>query len=374
MKELTPSIVPFGIGPSTRLVGLLGYPVAHSLSPAMHNACFRSLGWDVRYLAFAVPPERLGQAIAGIRGLDLIGVNVTIPHKEAVLPYLDQVEPQARGAGSVNTIRNQEAQLLGFNTDGPAFLALLREEGRLDPAGKRAVILGTGGTARTVASYLKRAGIAHLTIAGRNWEKSVRLAQETGAEAGVHLPGSGPSGETKAAEPAPPVPGTAPASERREATPHIPGLPEAIRDASDPTAAYLWGKSPYRRASGESDFSLGPATAHPPALEQITFADCLDQADVLINCTSAGLYPRVEGCPLTSLDPLPRGALVVDVIYNPPHTRLMTLASRRGNQVLGGLGLLIRQASLAWEIWFGQVAPLEIMRRAAEGILSQNVE
>lgn len=328
MDNLNTSAAPFGITPSTRLLGLLGYPVAHSLSPALHNACFQALGWNLRYLAFPVLPERLAQAVAGIRGLDLVGVNVTIPHKEAVLPFLTTIEPAAQKAGSVNTIKNDGGELHGYNTDGPAFLALLREEAGLDPQQKRIVILGTGGTARTVATYLKEAGAGSIVIAGRNLEKAQHLAAATEADAAVVLP----KAESQ------------------------------LEDGSS-------GLNPYSQSANREGGTRRSAVG-----SSLSFRDFLAEAHLLVNCTSAGLYPQVDETPLDCLAPLPKTALVVDVIYNPRETRLMRLAKERGHQVVGGLGLLLRQASLAWEIWFGRPAPLEIMRQTAEGILSKNVE
>ncbi|GFN23285.1 shikimate dehydrogenase [Thermanaeromonas sp. C210] len=167
---------------STRLVGLLGYPVAHSFSPQIHNAAFRALGLDWVYLAFGVEPSRLPAAVEGIRALGFAGANVTIPHKESIMAYLDEIHPLARLIGAVNTVVSREGKLLGYNTDAGGFLRSLEEAG-VDPAGKRALILGAGGAARAVAFALAQARCAALTLANRTEDRAQELARGLG-EAG----------------------------------------------------------------------------------------------------------------------------------------------------------------------------------------------
>ncbi|PRR69933.1 shikimate dehydrogenase [Neomoorella humiferrea] len=160
---------------STRLVALLGYPVEHSLSPLMQNAAFTNAGLDLVYLAFAVTPADLPAALAGLKAMGFLGANVTVPHKEAVIKYLDAVDPTAARIGAVNTIVNEGGRLTGYNTDASGFLRSLQEAG-FDPAGKKAVILGAGGAARAVAFALAGAGCATLTIANRTVERAGHLA------------------------------------------------------------------------------------------------------------------------------------------------------------------------------------------------------
>ncbi|MEM2811511.1 MAG: shikimate dehydrogenase, partial [Candidatus Bathyarchaeia archaeon] len=119
----------------TKVCALIGCPVEHSLSPAMHNAAFQHLGLDYIYVAFNVPPERLGDAVLGIKGLGIYGVNVTMPHKINVIKYLDELDEGARLAGSVNTILNRGEKLVGYTTDGLGALRALRHAG-VDPAGR----------------------------------------------------------------------------------------------------------------------------------------------------------------------------------------------------------------------------------------------
>ncbi|TCP54580.1 shikimate dehydrogenase [Tumebacillus sp. BK434] len=181
---------------STMCVGLFGYPVAHSKSPQMHNAAFARLGLDCAYLAFAVEPERLPDAVAGIRALGLRGVNVTIPHKVAVLPLLDKISPEAELIGAVNTIVNDGGVLTGYNTDGIGYLSALQEETGIEIQGKRVLLLGAGGAARAVAVQMALNGAERLVIAARQQERAAELA----AHLRTHAAADGITMEEAAAE------------------------------------------------------------------------------------------------------------------------------------------------------------------------------
>lgn len=139
----------------TRITGLFGYPVEHTLSPAMHNAAFANMGLDYCYVPFLVHPGSLGQAVAGIRALNLAGVNVTVPHKEAVIPLLDRVDDEAAFIGAVNTVVNSGGMLEGYNTDGRGFMRSLEERG-ISVAGKSIVVAGAGGGSRAISYYLSQ--------------------------------------------------------------------------------------------------------------------------------------------------------------------------------------------------------------------------
>ncbi|ADJ25549.1 shikimate 5-dehydrogenase [Dehalogenimonas lykanthroporepellens BL-DC-9] len=165
----------------TGLLGLLGDPVAHSVSPAMHNAAIDRLGLDYVYLAFRVTPAGLAGALNGVRALGIRGVNLTIPHKTAALGLLDEVDEAARRVGAVNTVVNDAGRLTGYNTDIAGFLAALKKHG-FAPAGQKAVVLGAGGAARAVVFALRDAG-AEVVIANRSIEKADTLAADTGATA-----------------------------------------------------------------------------------------------------------------------------------------------------------------------------------------------
>lgn len=174
------SIAPV-IDANTHLAGVLGYPVRHSLSPAMHNAAFRALGLNWVYLAFEVAPNALSQAIVGVRGLGIRGLNLTIPHKEAVLPLIDGLTDAAQRIGAVNTLFWEAGRLIGDNTDAGGFLRALHEAG-VEPSGQHVLVYGAGGAARAVIYALQQAG-ASITVANRTPERAGALAAAFGAQA-----------------------------------------------------------------------------------------------------------------------------------------------------------------------------------------------
>lgn len=162
---------------TTTITGIFGHPVSHTLSPAMHNAAFDALGLNWRYLPFHVAPERLGEAVAGIRALGLRGVNVTVPHKEAVMQYLDRIDDEAGRIGAVNTIVNDDGVLTGYNTDGRGFVKSLEEQG-ITVGGRRIAMLGAGGAARSVAFSLLASGAASIHIVNRTVSRAASLADD----------------------------------------------------------------------------------------------------------------------------------------------------------------------------------------------------
>jgi shikimate dehydrogenase len=170
----------------TRLVGLLGYPLEHSLSPRMHNAAFRAQGLDVVYVPLAVPPEALDEAMTGLRALGFLGANVTIPHKQAVVPHLDALSPQAAAVGAVNTIVREETddgtvRLRGDNTDVAGFLAPLEPHVEV-LTGTEMLLFGAGGAARAVAyGLLTTLAPTRLTLAARRPRQAEQLAEDLAA-------------------------------------------------------------------------------------------------------------------------------------------------------------------------------------------------
>jgi shikimate dehydrogenase len=155
---------------ATRLVGLIGEPVEHSLSPLMQNAAFAALALDWAYVPLHVQAEALERAVAGLEALGFAGANVTIPHKTAVVGYCDDLDEVAARAGSVNTLVVREGRVLGSSTDGPAVVGLV------DPRGARVLVLGAGGGAQAVATSLGDAGAESITVAARDAERAHALA------------------------------------------------------------------------------------------------------------------------------------------------------------------------------------------------------
>ncbi|QNU25697.1 shikimate dehydrogenase [Geobacillus zalihae] len=163
-----------------KVYGLIGFPVEHSLSPLMHNDAFARLGIPARYHLFSVEPGQVGAAIAGVRALGIAGVNVTIPHKLAVIPFLDEVDEQARRIGAVNTIVNDNGRLVGYNTDGLGYVQALEEEMNITLDGKRILVIGAGGGARGIYFSLLSTAAERIDMANRTVEKAERLVREGG--------------------------------------------------------------------------------------------------------------------------------------------------------------------------------------------------
>ena len=158
----------------TRLCGVIGDPIEHTMSPAIHNAAFIQMGLDYIYIPFHVKEEELGKAIDGMRALNIRGLNVTLPHKVTIIPFLDELDSLAEKIGAVNTVINDEGVLKGSNTDASGFLQALLEGG-IEPKGKRVVVLGGGGASRAISFILAERG-AHLVILNRRLERAAELA------------------------------------------------------------------------------------------------------------------------------------------------------------------------------------------------------
>jgi shikimate dehydrogenase len=171
----------------TRICGLIGDPVEHTMSPAMHNAAFAELGLDFAYLPFRVRPVDLAAAVGGLRALNAIGFNVTIPHKVAVIPLLDELDSLAEKIGAVNTVVNDSGVLKGYNTDASGFLQALLDHD-IEPRDKNIVLLGAGGAARAIAYILADRG-ARLTILNRKEELdwAENIAANINADLGCNI-------------------------------------------------------------------------------------------------------------------------------------------------------------------------------------------
>ena len=174
----------------TQLVGIFGYPLAHSISPFFQQAAFDYYSLPVEYLAWPTPPDRLEGEVRKLRDAHYLGANVTVPHKERVTAYLNDVDPWARAVGAVNTIVKEDDRLVGYNTDSYGFIKSLKERGQFEPRDKRVLLLGAGGAARAAAFGLADEGIASLTIANRTFGRAQVLADEVRNQK-VHVTATG---------------------------------------------------------------------------------------------------------------------------------------------------------------------------------------
>lgn len=278
------------IGGATRVAGVIGWPVDHSLSPAIHNAAFAAAGLDWAYVPLPVPPRELSAALAGLSALGFAAANVTMPHKTEAADLIERISEDARLLRAVNTVVVRGDQLEGHNTDAPGFDRFLIRDAGFAPAGRTAVLYGAGGAARACALSLARAGIAQLTVVVRDRVRAAPLVSLV--------------------EPF--------------------GVPLTLVDVHG--AAGL-------------------------------------EADLVVNATPVGSgtapVSRHESLPV-----LGPGVLVVDLLYDPPLTELQRQAREAGALVFGGLGHLIEQAALSFELWTATPAPLEVMSAAALAALA----
>lgn len=270
---------------STKVFALFGDPVMHSLSPLMQNTAFKILELDACYIPLLVHSGDLAEAVKAVRALNFGGVNLTIPHKEKVLSYLDEVDEEAKLIGAVNTVVNRNGYLYGYNTDASGFLASLQSLG-FDPKGKRVVVMGAGGAARAVAVTLALQGASRIHICNRSTRRGEILAQDlcrVGAAVDV------------------------------------------------------------------SDYG-------------VSCSEALKYADLLINATPVGMYPNHKENPIIMSDQLHPRLLVCDLVYNPPQTMLLKEAAAVGCGVLNGVGMLAHQGALAFQLWTGRKAPVDLMQ------------
>ena len=175
----------------TKIVGIIGDPITHSRSPQIHNAAIDALGLDYVYVPFHVQPDDLGAAIEGFKAANVVGINVTIPHKQNVIPYLDEISREATLIGAVNTLIFKDGAISGENTDAPGFLQAMEEEGLDVPQGGSVVVIGAGGSARAIVVALALAGVQTICITNRTVSRAVALATDLSEKTGVSIYGIG---------------------------------------------------------------------------------------------------------------------------------------------------------------------------------------
>ena len=279
---------PPGVRGSTRLAGVIGWPVEHSLSPAIHNAAFAALGMDWVYVPMAVSPPHLAEAIGGLRALGFAGANVTMPHKTETAEIVDVCSDDARALRAVNTIVVGADEISGHNTDALGFERFLREDAGFDPSGGSALVFGAGGAARACSLALARGGLANLSVAVREPSRADDL--------------------------------------------------RSVVEGSNTAVQVI---------------DLEAVSSTP-------------SVDLIVNATPLGVQGEALPVP-----PLGAGVLAVDLLYRPSATPFQVAAREAGCMVFGGLGLLLNQAALSFELWTGQAPPLPVMSAAALAALAE---
>lgn len=270
-------------------LGLIGYPVSHSLSPKLQYAALKACGLEGEYSLFPISPDDmqgLSDLLTRVRSGEITGFNVTIPHKQNVIPLLDELTPTAKVIGAVNVIYLRENKLIGDNTDAMGFLSDLKKfiRNRELGVGKSALVLGAGGSARSVVYALHTDGWK-VTIAARRLKQAQELASQFG--------------DTKAIE-------------------------------------------------------LNLPTFQPSNFQ------------LIVNTTPLGMTPNIDTSSLPENVTLPKDTMIYDLVYNPRVTKLVRDAHSQGLHATTGLGMLIEQAALGFELWAGRKLPIEIFRNAVE--------
>jgi shikimate dehydrogenase len=290
----------------SRYIGLIGYPLKHSISPYFQQAALDYYRLDIRYEAWETGSAQLQDIVNDLRKPHNVGANVTAPHKGAVLPLLDEVDDLASSIGAINTIVKKNDKLLGFNTDAYGFIEALDKEGHFDPTGKRVVILGAGGVARAVGFVLVQKKVASLAITDGIFERASALAENL--------------------------------------VRHIKRASPSSKDSESDATAFQW--------------------------QGLSSAKIFDNCDLIVHCTTIGMKhsSQEEQSPL-SLEVIPRNVLVYDLVYNPRLTPLLRLAQKAGANILGGLPMLVYQGAASFKLWTGKEAPVDIMFNKAKEIL-----
>jgi shikimate dehydrogenase len=272
----------------TCVCAVIGDPIEHSLSPVIQNAAFGALNIDFVYTAFRVKSSDVANALAGIRALGVLGLNVTMPHKEAVIAHLDWIDETAKCLNSVNTIHHKDGKLLGYSTDGIGAFRALKENGA-NPQGKRVLMFGSGGAARAIA-YALIQETDELVVLNRTVSEAKKLSE---------------------------------------------------------TLKRKFNKK----------ISVGP-------LSPEIIKEKISETDILLNTTSVGMKPNMHQS-LVAPNNLKNDLAVMDIVYNPCETQLFKDAKAAGAKVISGVEMLIYQGATAFEIWTGQQAPVQVMRRVA---------
>ena len=291
----------------SKYIGLIGYPLKHSISPYFQQAALDYYHLDICYEAWEREPAQLGNVVNDLRGPQNVGANVTVPHKETVLLLLDEIDDLASSIGAVNTIVKKDDRLVGSNTDAYGFAEALEKEGHFVPAGKRVVLLGAGGVARAVGFILAQRKAASLSITDGVFERATALAENLARY----------------------VERTVPGHKYRE--PDI--------------SAFRW--------------------------QSLESGKALEDCHLIVHCTTLGMKdgPQEGQSPL-NFEVIPKNVLIYDVVYNPRMTPLLELAQKAGANILGGLAMLVYQGAASFKLWTGREPPVDIMFTKAKEALA----
>ena len=294
----------------TRILGVIGDPIEHTFSPAMHNAGLDALNLNYIYLPFHVKQDRLKECIEGAKSLGIQGLNVTIPHKTNVMKHLDDIDQVASMIGAVNTIQfiydeynessNQNNEInvttKGFNTDGYGCVRAIQEKTSIND--KKVTITGAGGAARAIAFQMANSGISELSILNRNAVKAQALADDL-----------------------------------------------------------------------KNNLETIGIDINVNAYDLENLKKELSDSDIFIDTTPIGMYPNVDDKPIASADMLHEDLLVNDIVYTPMETSLLKEANLANAEIVYGYKMLLYQGIRSFEIWLGRYAPVDVMEKALFDVL-----
>lgn len=278
----------YSITDETKLMGIIGTPIKQSFSPKIHNQVFEFLGLNGLYIPFDVKEEDLKKTVEAMKTLNFRGFNVTMPHKQEIIKYIDDISQEARIIGAVNTVVNNQGKLMGYNTDGKGYVHSLKDEG-VEVNNKTFIIAGAGGAARSVAIQLALEGAKKIILLNRTIETANSLA-------------------------------------------------ELITS------------------------NIGNITIEVNTLDKKNLMKAMEEANVLINSTPIGMYAMKEQSIIEDEEMLPSHLIVSDLIYNPAKTKLLQQAENRGCKAINGLGMLIGQAAIAFELWTQVPMPVDYVK------------
>ncbi len=286
---------------NTRVCGLIGNPVKHTVSPLIHNSLAEIMGLDMVYVPFEVAQGNIGDAIKGARALDIQGLNVTIPYKSDVIPYLEDIDPLAKGIGAVNTlVRTADGGFKGYNTDMTGLYRAMQDE-NVDLKGKTIVILGAGGVARPAAFLCGSKGASKIFILNRTFERAETVAEEVN---------------------------------------------RALFDFNKEDVTTEDGVN----ACGE-DIDV-PEIVVPMRIEDYKELYKEKEKFIALQCTSVGLFPDVNSAVIEDKEFYEHVDTAIDMVYRPLDTKFMLLAREAGAKASSGLKMLLYQGIDAFELWF----------------------
>lgn len=277
-----------GVTGKTKIFGVIGNPIEHSISPQLHNTISRYMKIDAAYVPFRVEQDNLQGAVEGFKALNVGGFNVTIPHKKQIMKFIDQNSKEAILMGAVNTVKNVDGKLFGYNTDAEGFSRSFKEETGTGFKDKTVAMIGAGGAARAIAVKIAMEGAKKIFICNRTVSRAVEIV-------------------------------------------------DIVNNNIAEIAACC-------------------------ETCEVRNREIIEYSNIIINTTSVGMYPDMDKSPLEEGFMYNKDQIFYDVVYNPVKTKFLADAERNGCKIVNGLGMLLYQGMLSYEIWMNVKITGEVIR------------